>query len=132
MNIKDLQNLPLEKRQKIFYAVVGISTVILFSFWVNDVLKRINSYSEKYKGEKAIHSTVNYSESMKKTKEIMDRVNKQMEQDLQKYDPEFQALEKMSSSSATTGLIQNSTTTSLSTGQTSSTSITSTTTINTQ
>jgi predicted S18 family serine protease len=110
MNLQDLQNLSLDKRQKIFYAVVIISAVILFSFWINDSLKRINQYSEKYKGQKIINSTANYSESMQRAKNIMDKVNKQMEQDLQKYDPEFQALEKMASSSTTTNTTSTTTT----------------------
>lgn len=102
MDIKKIQNFPLEIRKKIFYAIMIIFTVILFSLWMNDLAKRIDNYSEKYKGEKVIHSTIDYSQSMKKTKQIMDKVNEQMEKDLEKYDPEFEALEKMSPDSATT------------------------------
>jgi hypothetical protein len=47
---------------------------------------------------------------MQRAKNIMDKVNKQMEQDLQKYDPEFQALEKMASSSTTTNTTSTTTT----------------------
>ena len=136
MDLKSLQNLPYEKRLKIFYAVVGIFTVILFYFWTIDVLKRINGYSEKYKVEKTINSRIDYSQSLQKTKQIMDKVNKQMEQDMQKYDSELNALEQISSSVSTSSTsTANSTSTvptSLPTGQVDSTPIISTTTINTQ
>ncbi len=99
MKLQDLQNLPLEKRIKIVYAVVLFFAVIFFSLWMNDLMKRMQAYDDKYKSEKVINSTQNYSESLEKAKHIMDKVNNQMKEDLEKYDPEIKLLEQAASSS---------------------------------
>ena len=113
MKLEDLQKLPIEKRKMILYGIVFICAVILFSWWFSLVGEKMKNYQIEGKKEKVINNTYNYAESFKKAQETMQKVNKQMEEDLKKYDKEMEILENMATDTATSSVSSSNSTSSI-------------------